>query len=81
MEYPLQNSYKSKQNSIAFHSVDTVIMYSLFKWLRAGSVFAAWNFLLLWFTDPLPTIALIVLFMNQSLWTLEPHNGSPALTW
>ena len=42
------------------------LMYSRFRWVLAGSVFLALNVLLLWFTDPFPTIALIVLFNSNN---------------
>ena len=41
------------------------LQYSTFQWLRFGSVFFAWNFLLLWLTEPFPVIKLIVLFNNS----------------
>ena len=42
------------------------MQYSTFKWLRSGSVFFAWNFLLLWLTEPFPVITLIVRFNKFS---------------
>ena len=56
--------FQSLVKEFMVHRLDILLAVGYIQWERSGSVFLAWNFLLLWFTDPWPTMALIVLFKS-----------------
>ena len=56
----------ASSNNSWYTSLIFSLQYSTFRQLRSGSVFFAWNFLLLWLTEPFPVITLIVRFNKFS---------------
>ena len=57
-------AFQSLVKDFMVHRLDILLAVGDIQRGASGSVFLAWKFLLLWFTDPWPTMALIVLFKS-----------------